>query len=337
MPKTMSGLTIAAVSAALPEMRTTGEDFGQLFSSLDVLRIAQGAGIEKVYLADQPTALDLCLAAIRDLMERSDIAPASIDGLVLVTQNADRSMAAASSMLARRLGLRADVVVFDLSCVYSCYIYGLYQAALMVKGGGCKRVLVCTGDIINEPLATPRHGPKLVYGSAATCTLLEEGDDELAFDFDIGGEVAPLFDSSIAFDGIEADRAYRQSFRVQDSSLISFAFEKVPYMITRFLTSQQQTLEEVPYILLHQASTFMLHYLARKLGVAPEKIPKEVLHAGLAGPSSVPLMVTYHQQFQNMQQNQVIACGFDKGLSVSVCRLSLGQTQIHAPIHVRVP
>ncbi len=337
MPKLIAGLRVAAVSAALPQVRTSRGDFDLLFSDLDVQRIARNAGIKQVHLAGHPATVELCEVAVRDLMMRSNIAPESIDGLVLVTQAAETSMLASSANLARKLGLRADVVVFDLSCACSCYIYGLYQAAMLVKAGGCRRVLMCTSDMISEPLAPQRHGMKLVFASAATCTLVEQGDDELAFDFDTGIDPAPIFRSSISYDDIDTDKAYRQAFEVESEGLINFAFEKVPYMITRFLASQQRKLEEVPYFLLHQASAFMLHYVARKLGIAPEKIPKEVAGVCKAGPSSIPLMLTHHQQLQNMQQDQVIACGFGGGFSVSVCRLSLGQAHIHAPVYVQAP
>jgi 3-oxoacyl-[acyl-carrier-protein] synthase-3 len=129
MPKVMENLRIRAVSAALPHARTTLADVGQLFNDRDVQRIARNAGIEQVYPAGHLTMVDLCAAAARQLMEDSNIAPASIDALVVGTQSAEKSLLASSSDLARRLGLRTDVVVFDLSCTCNCYIYGLYQAA----------------------------------------------------------------------------------------------------------------------------------------------------------------------------------------------------------------
>src|SRR3990167_10676472 len=93
---------------------------------------------------------DLCVASAEKLLQVLNVSPSSIDGIILITQTPDVRMPATSVLLQHRLGLPIEAVAFDINYGCSGYIYGLFQAALLISSGACNRILVCVGDTISQ-------------------------------------------------------------------------------------------------------------------------------------------------------------------------------------------
>ncbi|AZE80634.1 3-oxoacyl-ACP synthase III family protein [Pseudomonas synxantha] len=334
MSLSIDGVSIRALSAAIPQDVMTLADFAALFGEKEVQRIAKSTGIHQVRVANRLSTVDLCAAAARALFDTADIDPASIDGLVLVTQTPDSLMPASSALLADRLGLKKALAAFDLNFGCSGYVYGLFQAAMLIKAGGCRRVLVCTGDVISKLLNPEDRHVRLVFGDAASCTLLESGDQALGFAFNTDGAGAQYLNTALDYTSSVTSRVQASGLHMDGGQVMNFALEKVPAAINAFILDQGIDPERVPFYLLHQANKFMLDYLAKKLGVAQAKVPIEVADVGNTGPSSIPLMICKRHASEDVRQDNLIACGFGVGLSIGIAHLSLRDAHIIAPVEV---
>ncbi|MBU0525916.1 MULTISPECIES: 3-oxoacyl-ACP synthase III family protein [Pseudomonas] len=334
MSASIDGVSIRALSAAVPQDVMTLADFATLFGEKEVQRIAKSTGIHQVRVANRLSTVDLCAAAARSLFNAADIDPASIDGLVVVTQTPDSLMPASSAILADRLGLKKGLAAFDLNFGCSGYIYGLFQAAMLIKAGGCRRVLVCTGDVISKLLNPEDRHVRLVFGDAATCTLLECGDQTLGFAFDTDGAGAQYLNTALDYTPGSTSRVQAAGLHMDGGQVMNFALEKVPSAINAFLRDKGIDPDRVPFFLLHQANKFMLDYLAKKLGVSPARVPIEVADVGNTGPSSIPLMICKRHDREDLRQDNLIACGFGVGLSIGVAHLSLRDALIVDPVEV---
>jgi len=334
MSALIEGVSVRALSAAVPQDVMTLDDFAVLFGEKEVQRIAKSTGINQVRVANRLSTVDLCAAAARSLFSAADIDPASIDALVLVTQTPDSLMPASSALLANRLGLKKALAAFDLNFGCSGYVYGLYQAAMLIKAGGCSNVLVCTGDVITKLLNPEDRHVRLVFGDAATCTLLQRGEQSLGFAFDTDGAGAQYLKTELDYTPDATSHVQVGGLHMDGGQVMNFALEKVPSAINTFLRESGTDRERVPYFLLHQANQFMLDYLTKKLDVASAKVPVEVADVGNTGPSSIPLMICKRQPTDDLRKDNLIACGFGVGLSIAIARLSLSNAQIIAPVEV---
>lgn len=334
---TLHNVRIAAIASSLPgrvlEMRDLADEFGEI----EVKRIIRSTGIEAVRLAGELTTGDLCCTATNALFEALNIDRASIDALLLVTQTPDYSMPATSAVLQKRLGLRADVFAMDMNYGCSGYVTGLYQAAMMVASGGCKRVLLLTGDVISKLLHPNDRHVRMVFGDAACATLVEQGEGNLDFSFQTDGGGASHIHTPINY-AMDAESAARVGFlHMNGVEVMNFALQQVPAAIDAFLSRHQMQRGDVSYFLLHQANQFMLQYLTKRLGVNQDKVPIEVRRVGNTGPNSIPLAISLGSEINNFHQDNLIACGFGVGLSLGVARLSLSQTSILKPTILERP
>ncbi|WP_194791926.1 ketoacyl-ACP synthase III [Pseudomonas sp. UFMG81] len=336
MNSTLHGLSIRAVASALPDRQLTLDDFAALFGEREATRIAKSTGISSVRVADESTSVDLACAAAQSLFANADIDPHGIDAVVLVTQTPDALMPASSALLAARLGLRRDISAFDLNFGCSGYVYGLFQASLLVASGSCRRVLLCTSDVISKLLQPQDHHVRMVFGDAASATLVEAGPHSFSFAFSTDGAGAAHLRTPLHYHTAERAQggasAEVGSLFMDGAQVMNFALEQVPTALHGFLRDLQLQADGIPYFLLHQANAFMLHYLGRKLGIEPARIPVHVDGIGNTGPSSIPLLLSASPDGQRLRQDNLIACGFGVGLSVGLAHLSLRDTQLIAPV-----
>jgi 3-oxoacyl-[acyl-carrier-protein] synthase-3 len=334
MNASLSGVAIRSIAAALPARTLPFSELAPAFGALEVKRIARSTGIQAVRLAGALRTSDLCVAAAQSLIGETGVDSASIDGVVVVTQTPDGAMPATSGRIAHRLGLRRGVVVFDLNHGCSGYIYGLYQGAMLVASGGCRRVLVCTGDVVTKLLHPDDRHVRLVFGDAATATLIERGDDTVDFSFWTDGAGERFLNTPMRYRHAQGESAGWGYLHMDGAGVMNFALEHVPLAIGDFLRRHGVETADVPVFLLHQANLFMLEYLAKRLGVARSKVPVNVEHVGNTGPSSIPLCLSLDAAQRTLAHDGAIACGFGVGLSIGVARLALARTIVVPPVDV---
>ncbi|MEW5667796.1 ketoacyl-ACP synthase III [Pseudomonas putida] len=329
----LAGVRIAALTAALPEQRLALTELAGEFGAQEVKRIIHSTGIETVRIAGSLTTGALCEAAARHLLACSGKAAADIDAVVVVTQTPDDLMPGVAVQLQQRLGLSEHCVAFDINYGCSGYIYGLYQAAMLIRAGGCRQVLLCTGDVTSTLLDPADRQVRMVFGDAASATLLEAGEGGIDLLIRSQGGREHLYTPwrSPSPEGGSRQAGY---LHMNGTAIMNFALNGVPPAIEELLLHCGLTLEDVPILALHQANGFMLNYLRKLLGVERAKVPINMREVGNTGPSSIPLLLASLPAADWPQREHVVLCGFGVGLSLGAARVDLSSTHFYEPVEV---
>ena len=99
----------------------------------------------------------------------------------------DYAFPSTAVVLQGRLGLSKEVVAFDTAYGCSGYIYGVFQAATLIGSGACKRVLLLAGDTHSKLLDQNQKSMAMVFGDAASATIIAKGNGSLGFDLHTDG------------------------------------------------------------------------------------------------------------------------------------------------------
>ncbi|PHM22822.1 ketoacyl-ACP synthase III [Xenorhabdus ehlersii] len=327
MNVTLHGLKIEAVAASVPSTKLTLEQLAQQFGEKEVERIALSTGINQLGIARTPLrASDLCVHAVHKIFnEQTD--PDEIDGVIFVSQTPDYLMPATSCVLQQRLGLCRDVIAFDINYGCSGYIYGLYQAALLISSHSCRKVLLCVGDTMTRHIADDDHKLRMVLGDAGSATIIAAGDDDWAFDIHTDGSG---YDKLIVPQGEDLRHGYLQ---MDGAAVMEFALKVVHNTVNKALEMKGWDKQQVDHFFLHQPNRFMLQYLTKKLRVAAEKVPIAVENYGNTGPASIPLTLCQHFSSNSEQRpGKTIMSGFGVGLSWGTVGLSLKNVRVFSPL-----
>lgn len=334
MKVTFPNLAIRGIAAALPKDTLDISALGKKFGDNEVKRIMASTGIKSIHIANNDMKLsDLCLTASTHLLNSLNITADSIDAIVVVSQTHDAIMPATSAMLQNKIGLGKHVVAFDISYGCSGYIYGLYQASMLISSGGCKRVLLCAGDIISPLLHPEEHQVRLVFGDAVSATIIEKGSDTFDFILNTDG-------SGKAH--LKADKLSRNKLEhsgyiyMNGAEIMEFALREVPSTINELLHMKNWKTEDVGTFVLHQANYFMLNYLRKKMQLTKEAVPIAVENVGNTGPASIPLTLSIFgdQLIKEERLTNVVMCGFGVGLSWAAAGLNLSKTTFLPPVEI---
>lgn len=315
------------------------------FEKEEVEKVVRMAGVKTRHVADETIcASDLCLAAARELLQKVDWSPDTIDAVIMVTQSPDYLLPSTSCLIHRDLGLRTGCATFDVGLGCSGYPYGLWLASMMLQSPGFRRVLVLHGE---TPARFADHGDRavaLLFGDAGSATALEAGDDTSSarWWFDLSTDGTGWSDLLIRGGGFRDRFPASKSdcfVKMNGPNIFNFTIKRVPAMVEDTLQAAGFSKDQVDYYIFHQSNRFIMRHLAKKTGLPESRIPLTLDTFGSAGGPSIPLTITRGQlQRPESAPLWLLLLGYGVGLSwgsalIQLCPSAfLGHVEIDGPV-----
>lgn len=340
----IDGIKISGVASALPPKIETVDMFKDIFGEKKIKRIKKSTGVEQMHVVDEGvTASDLCIEAAKKLFKQMNVEPKTVDGVLFVSFSPDYKAPATSIQIQKKLGLSEEAVTLDINFGCSAYIYGLYQAGLLLKAGGCKRVLLCTGETQSLMINPKDRSMRMILGDAGTATLLEKGENIFNFYLKAngtnykaliipaGGYRMPCSDKTKE-ETVDEDGNIRtlENIYMDGMEVMKFALTEVPPAIESIYKQSGLKKEKIDLYAMHQPNKLILDYLMNSMDIAPDKMPVGLQKTGNTGSASIPLLLTVLKErgYDFSEAKNVIACGFGIGLSIGAVNIDLSNTQI---------
>lgn len=321
---------IKAISYYLPEKIVTNEELVKEFPEWSVEKVAQKVGVNSRHIAaDNETAGDLAEKAARKLFEEYQIAPKTIDFLMLCTQSPDYFLPSTACVLQDRIGIPTSAGAFDYNLGCSGCIYGMAIAKGLIAAGIAKNVLLLTAETYNKYLHSSDKSNRSIFGDgAAACLISTEGFAEI-------GEFSLGTDGSGANNLIVKTGATRQKERtgkyaedeeghiwhddylyMNGGAIFNFTLDTVPAMMKEILEKNKLEKDQIDYYVFHQANKFMLNTI-RKVCVLPkEKFYVNMTTTGNTVSSTVLIGLKDCMNSGNIEAgDKVMVSGFGVGLS----------------------
>lgn len=323
------GVGIKAMSACVPPGVVDNRDLGYLIPEEEIDKTINNIGIEQRRIADADvTASDLCYKAARQLMDDNGIDPASIDALLFMSQTPDYRIPATSCLLQHRLGLPRETMCFDISLGCSGYLYALSTAFAYASMQGINRVLLLDGETFSKIVNRRDKVDWPLYGDAGTATLVEKGDygtSTFMLNTDGSGEDVlkvhagmrhPITaDSCVEREREDGNIRTELEVFMDGMDVFNFAISKVPKSIKLLLQQTNRTIDDVDYLVFHQANRFMMDFFVKKLKISPEHVPYCIGKYGNTSSASVPLTIVSELAGKLDGEHTVVMSAFGAGLS----------------------
>ncbi len=344
MKRRLSNLSISHISSGLPERTISMFEYGIDFGDDEVKRIIKSTGVESVHMAEKDMCTsDYLVAIAKRLMKECGSSGKDFDGLVLVTQTPDYILPATSCIMQHRLGLPNSAVTFDINYGCSGYIYGLYQASLLVSSGSCKKVLVCVGETNIRTIHPMDRANRMVLGDGFSVTIVEQGKNELMFQIhsdgsgysylimEAGGFRLPVStETAKPVQDVYGHNRWPEYLYMDGMEIMNFALSRVPLLVEEMLADVGWSKEQVGLFAMHQANQLIIQFLAKRLKVSKERMPVSLKYTGNTVSASIPLLLTnVKENFSTEKLKKTILCGFGIGLSWGGVATDLSDTIIH--------
>lgn len=332
-------IQISGMAACVPKNIFCMDSLVGEFGKNDVLNTIRTTGIKEIRFADAGvTASDLCIHAAEKLFEEYKINRNEIDGLIFVSQSPDFKMPATSFILQSKLGLNNNTACFDLPYGCSGYIYGLFQATMLIESGVCNKIILLVGDTTTKMINSKDRSVKMVFGDAGTATLIEKGRTTIGLNMKVDGThynqlIIPAGgyrypSSNLTSEVVEVEN---NNYRSQEDlfmdgmGILKFAITEVPPLISESLQMAHWKYFDVDTCAIHQANEFMVNYLRKILKLDKNQVPIHVERFGNTGPASIPLLLcSLGEELREQNKlERVLMCGFGVGLSLGAAYANL--------------
>lgn len=317
----INNVEIKGIACAVPDCLRSSEEYNDIFGEEAVRKFVNMTGIKTRRVAiEEQCASDLCYVAAKNVIEKLEWEPSSIDALILITQTPDYAVPATACVLQHRLGLSEDCIAFDINLGCSAYVYGIWLASTMISTQNINRVLLLVGDTSNYGLNPGDSATAMIFGDGGTATALErsEGKNIKYFLKTKGSNYKTIIvpaghARSRCRTNIEPSE---YGLHMNGSEVFTFTITDVPRAINDFMAQNGIEPKDIDNYVFHQANLFILKHLAKKIGAPMEKLAISIDRYGNTSAESIPL--TLVDTFGNDETSETVRlflCGFGVGLS----------------------
>jgi 3-oxoacyl-[acyl-carrier-protein] synthase-3 len=279
---------IVGTGSYLPPRVMTNHDFAGRLQTSDAW-IRERTGIVERHIAEKSQASsDLALEAARQALNAADTKAEALDLIVVATSTPDYVFPSTACLLQAKLGVKGSAA-FDVQAVCSGFVYGLATADSFIKSGQYKRALVIGAEVFSRILDWNDRGTCVLFGDGAGAVVL-------AADSKPGVHASVLrADGShagiLAVPGNVCGGAIIGSpfLKMDGQAVFKFAVRVLDESARETVAAAGMSLEDVDWLIPHQANVRILEATARKLGLPREKLVVTVDHHGNTSAASVPL------------------------------------------------
>lgn len=331
----LNNIAITGITACVPEKKQLNSELTNLFSQEELDKIISAIGIkERRVAAEDICASDLCFEAANKLLNDLQIDRGSIDVLLFMSQTGDYKIPATAPILQDKLGLSQRTICFDIGLACSGYVYALTTAAAYLNIPEINRVLLLDGETFSKIVYEGDKTNAPLYGDAGSATLIEKRDDS-QFYSDLNTDGSGWAAVNIKAGGCR-HLANQNSMEIktrEDGSLgndlhiymngvdvFNFTMRVVPKSVRDILQQSGLSLDDIDYVIFHQANKFMTDFFAKKLKCPLSKVPYSLYKFGNTSSSTIPLTIVselgeWVNNKSGTPKKTVLLSGFGAGLS----------------------
>ncbi|MCA1687180.1 MAG: ketoacyl-ACP synthase III [Actinobacteria bacterium] len=299
---------IVGVGRALGSRIVTNRDLERALDTTDEW-IATRTGIrERRFVGENEDCATLAIEASKNALKHAGIGGETLDLILCATSTAPESMPSVACLVGEAIGA-PGVGAMDLAAACAGFSYAASVADSMLASGAASRVLLIGADAMSTIVDQKDRSTAVLFGDGAGAVILDPSDGDSGFvDHILGadGRMAPLGRAGHPGDEHKLYQNGREVFK--------FAARIMPEMVEKLLSRNGISLDDVQYVIPHQANARIIQAATRKMDLPEEKIVVNLDRFGNTSAASIPL--SYPDIYEKMEPGKyVITVGFGFGLT----------------------
>lgn len=317
--------------SAAPQTIVTNADLESVVETSDEW-ISTRTGISKRRILTNDGGVgikNLAAEAAAAALEASELSGADIDLVIVATSSPDDLFGDATSVAAE-IGATSNCVAFDLTAACSGFLFACVTGGQFLHNGGMKTAVVVGSDALSRWVDWDDRNSCILFGDGAGAMVLQAtGDGEpsglLGYSLHSDGKGQPQLmcgykgtDRLVATpgDGTIMSKGGYNHMTMNGKEVYKFATREVPTVLEEALQEAGLTVDDVDWLLLHQANIRIMETVAKRLKIPMEKVITNLKDYGNTSAASIPLALDEAVRSGQVKKGDVIACaGFGAGLS----------------------
>ena len=319
----MNGIAITGIGSAVPEAVLTNHDLSEMVdTSDDWIRTRTGIQERHLSTASATSLTDLATVAATRAILASGLAATDLELIILATSTADDLFGSASAVQSRLEATRATV--FDLTAACSGFLFAMVTASQFIQTGTYQNVVVIGADILSRWVDWSDRSTCVLFGDGAGAIVMQarERNQLLGFELRSDGNLNACL--NVAYQSqvqaihpkAQISQGQYRPITMNGKEVYRFAVNRVPEVIETALFRADVTIDQVDWLVLHQANQRILDAAADRLKIPREKVLSNLAHYGNTSAASIPLVLDEAVRSGKVKSGDLIAAaGFGAGLT----------------------
>jgi 3-oxoacyl-[acyl-carrier-protein] synthase III len=312
---------ITGIGASLPEKVLTNYDLEKMVDTSDEW-ITTRTGIRERRIAPENIAAsDLSSEAGIKAIEMANLKAEEIDLIIVCTVTPDMMYPSTAAIVQNNIGA-VNASAFDLSAGCTGFIYGVTTAKQFIKAGFYKHVLVIGCDVLSRVTDFTDRNTCILFGDGAGAVVVSRTEEEGIVDEYIkaegsGGKHLTLPAGGSRYPSSLETLEKRMHYTYMDGTeVFKFAVKAMPEAVNNLLNRANCKIDEIDYLIPHQANIRIIESAAKRLGMPMNKIGMTIDKYGNMSSASIP--VTLYDDFiekKIKKGDKIVLVGFGAGLT----------------------
>lgn len=282
----------------LPDNVLTNDKISETLDTSDEwIRTRTGIG-ERRISEDFETNSYMTGKACSMAMKNAGISPEDIDVFILGTFTPDMQSPSASCVVQGDLGLE-HAWCFDLNAACCGFLYGLELAGGLLQNYPEYNILVCGAERLSRVVDWEDRSTCVLFGDGAGAFVINRSSSSSPEIIDITarsyGHLAHLI--TMPYGGTETpltpeNIAERKHFlTMEGSTVFKHAIKSMTEVCNDVLKHTDTDMDDVRWLVPHQANQRILDGVGKKLGIDPERVYSNVERYGNISAASIPVAI----------------------------------------------
>lgn len=302
---------IRGSGAYLPKKILSNKDLSSLVDTSDEWIYSRTGILRRHIAADDELTSDLGRLAAEDALANAGVEPDDVDMIVLATTTPDSTFPATAARIQAALGVTKGAA-FDVQAVCAGFIYALGVADNFIKLGQAGTVLVIGAETYSRILDWTDRSTSVLFGDGAGALVVqaEQSNGEasergiLSTHLHTDGRYYDL----LYVDGGPSSTQTTGHLRMQGPEVFRHAVAKLAEVVDEALNANDLSIDEVDWLVPHQANKRIIDGTARKLGLPPERVILTVQDHANTSAASIPLALAQGVKDGRIKPGQVVLC-----------------------------
>lgn len=322
----MQGARILSIGSAVPHLRLSNMDISKKVDTSDEWIVARTGIKERRILTDtNKSVVDLGTLASEKALNKISMDPRNIDLIILATSSPN-DLFGSASQIQNKIGA-INAAAFDLTAACTGFVLAVITASQFIQNGSYNTVLVIGADTLSKWTDWNDRSTCILFGDGAGAVIIQacskENNGIIGFQINTDGKQSK--DLSIGYQSnitenhsiwSSTNNGKFQYIHMNGKEVYKFAISKVPISILNCINKLSIKLEDIDWIVLHQANQRILDTVAQKLNINSKKMISNLSKYGNTSAASIPLALNEAVESNQIMYNDIIAVsGFGAGLT----------------------
>ena len=300
---------IVATGSYLPKKVITNYDLEKLVDTSHEWIYERTGIIKRCIAEDNESSVDMAYNASIDVIERSGLDIKCIDMIIVATTTPERVFPSSAVLLQNKLNID-NCFAFDVNAACTGFIYALDIADKYIKNKSVSNVLVVGSEKMSSIVDWNDRNTCVLFGDGAGAVLITASYDPGIISSNIGsnGSYKDLLTVNPDSDFIE----------MKGNDVFKIAVTTMGKLASETLKNNNLNIEEIDWLIPHQANSRIINAIAKKISLPAEKIIMTIDAHGNTSAASIPLAMDHafvkgHLKKDNIVLLEAFGAGFTWG------------------------